>query len=212
LPPTYAWPVGRLARVIISGTNAWRLYDAKAMLRELGTYLTGDEATAGGVWDSTPQDFGVELVKVLKRIELDVQTDPGGTATVRVYTNQTGAMALQYSTTISTGGVREVMTLPVPPGIRGRLMQVEVSGAGTLLFAGRVWVRPLNDPKAEWTWADLPIEPTASAFKWLPFSVSPTPPGTASTDPAQWLWGKVLEVEATPNEWNWVDVPFEVAA
>jgi hypothetical protein len=75
-----------------------------------------------------------------------------------------------------------------------------------------VWIRPLNDPKAEWTWAALPIEPTTPAWNWAPFSVSPTPPGSAATDPAQWLWAKVLEVTDTPNDWQWVDVPFEVGA
>jgi hypothetical protein len=68
----------------------------------------------------------------------------------------------------------------------------------------------LNEPKAQWGWAPLPIDPTPPEWKWMPFSVNPTPPGSAATDPAQWMWGKFTQVTETPNEWTYVDVPFEV--
>ena len=32
-----------------------------------------------------------------------------------------------------------------------------------------------------------------------------------ATDPAQWQWGKFLQVEETPNEFKLIDVPFEVS-
>ncbi len=208
----YSYPMGRMGRLIISGTHAFRLYGAKLKLREFGTYLTGDEAGASpvGVWDSTPLDFETERLKEYKKLEFDIQTD--GTATLTIWTDQpNGALTQQFTTTLSTGGTRQTVKVPLTPGIRGRLFQAEVSGAGVRLFAGRVWMRDLNEPKAQWEWKPLPIEPTPPQWSWAPFPVNPTPPGTAVSDPAQWQWGKFLEVEGTPNEWTWVDLPFEVS-
>jgi hypothetical protein len=206
----YSYPIGRLFQLIVTGTNAYRLYSAKLKIREFGTYLTGDEVTGGAVWDSTPLDFGSERKKELKRVEFDLQTDAGGTAAVTVYTNQTGSMAQQYQYNISTGGTRQTIVVPVFPGIRGRLIQIQVWGSGVRLFAGRVWILPLNEAKAQWTWAPLPIEPTPPQWTWAPFSVNPTPPGTLAQDPSQWIWGRFLQVEETPPEWKLIDVPFEV--
>ena len=45
----------------------------------------------------------------------------------------------------------------------------------------------------------VPVTSMLSAFP-----VYPTPP---TGDPAQWIWGKVLSVEETPDTWTWVDVP-----
>jgi hypothetical protein len=209
----FDYPMGRLFRLILTGANAFRLYDAKAKLREFGCYLTGDEASGSpaGVWDSTPLDLGSERLKDFKKLELDVQTDTGGTATLKLWTDQpAGSMTLQFTTTITTSGTRQSVKIPLTSGIRGRLVQVEVSGYGVRLFAGRIWTRPLNEPKAQWGWAPLPIDPTPPEWKWMPFSVNPTPPGSAATDPAQWMWGKFTQVTETPNEWTYVDVPFEV--
>jgi len=209
----FDYPVGRMFRLIITGTNAFRLYSAKAKVRELGCYLTGDEvaATPAGVWDSTPLDLGTERLKEYKKLEFEVQTDTAGTAALNLWTDQpAGSLTLQYTTSITTAGARKSVKIPLTSGIRGRLVQALVSASGTRLFNGRIWWRALNEPKAQWQWSPLPIPPTAPEWTWASFMVSPTPPGTAATDPAQWMWGKFMEVTATPNEYTWIDVPVEV--
>jgi hypothetical protein len=201
----FDYPMGRLFRLVITSVNAFRLYGAKLLLREFGCYLTGDEAGANpiGVFDTTPIDLGSERVKEYKKLELEMQTDTGGTATVKVWTDQpAGVMTLQFTTTVTTAGARASVKIPLTNGIRGRLVQVEVSGSGVRLFAGRIWARPLNEPKAQWQWVPLPIPPTPPTWGWAPFSVNPTE--------AQWFWAKCLSVAETPDTWNAIDVPFEV--
>jgi len=199
----YSYPLGRMWRLILSSASAYRLYGARLKVREVGTYLTGDEAgaTPAAVWDSTPLDFETERVKDFKKLELDLQTD--GAVTVTVFTDQSGTMAQQFSTTLNTGGNREALKIALTPGIRGRLVQVEVAGAGARLFAGRAWWRPLNEPQAQWQWTALPIEPTPPAFQWAPLPVLPTEP--------QYFWAKILSVEETSDVWNWVDLDFSVS-
>jgi hypothetical protein len=201
----FAFPMGRLFRLILTGSNAFRLYDAKLLLREFGCYLTGDEASASpiGVFDTTPMDCGTERLKEFKKLELEIQCDTGGTATLNLWTDQpAGAMTIQYTTTITTAGGHQTVKIPLWPGIRGRLLQIEISGSGVRLFAGRVWMRPLNESKAQWTWVPLPIPPTAPQWAWMPFTVNPTE--------AQWFWAKVLSIQPTTDTYNAVDVPFEV--
>jgi hypothetical protein len=195
------YPIGRSFRLILSGTNAFRLYGAKLKLREFGTYLTSDEAGGGGVWDSTPLDMGVQHMKAFKRIELELQTDGTSSNTLQVLTDQSGLQTVvDYTKTVTTNGVREVQVFNFTPGMRGRLLQVILSGNGVRLFAGRIWWRPLNAPQAKWDWAPLPIAPTAPQWADAPFPVNPTE--------AQWFWAKVLSVEDTPDTWSWIDLPF----
>lgn len=266
----YAYPVARMFQLILTGTNAFKLYGAKMKVRELGCYLTGDEAFGLGVYDTTPLDLGSERFKEYKKIEIEVQTDAvegvsntSGTAitatsgqflltagssiyigatpyqiasvtdlthavlttsagvqagavwsiacTLAVYTEQSGTIAQQFSTLVDTLGARTTVKIPLTNGIRGRLVQVIVSGAGVRLFAGRIWTRPMNDTKAQWTWAPLPIPPTAPEWKWIPLPVGPTPPVGVGQDPAQWFWAKILSIDETPDKFELIDVPFEVA-
>lgn len=198
----YSYPLGRLFRLILTGSNAYRLYGARLKVREVGTYLTGDEtsATPAGVWDSTPLDLGTERVKDFKKLEIELQTD--GASTLTVWTDQAGTITEQFSTTLNTSGNREAVKIPLTPGIRGRLLQVEIAGNGVRLFAGRVWWRPLNEPQARWEWASLPIEPTPPAWGWAPLPVNPTEP--------QWFWAKILSVEETSDVWEWTEIPVDV--
>jgi hypothetical protein len=205
---TSSYPIGRLFRLILSGANPWRLYGAKLRIREFGTYLTSDEATGGGVWDSTPLGMGTELIKSFKRLELDIQTDASSPATITILTDQSGTLASVNSTTVQTGGARQTVVFNFTPGTRGRLIQVQVSAVGTRLWAGRIWWRPLNQTQqTQWDWAPLPIAPTAPQWVDAPFPVNPTPPGN---EPAQWWWAKLLSVEETSDVWAWVDIPFDV--
>jgi hypothetical protein len=202
----FDYPIGRLFQLIISGASAFRLYGAKLLMREFGCFLAGDEAAAdpAGVFDTTPIDCGTERLKEFKKLEIEVQTDAGGEATLNVWTDQpAGAMTLQFTTTINTLGERQSVKIPLTPGIRGRLIQVEISGWGVRLFAGRVWTRPLNEPKVLWAWFALPIPPTPPQWGWMPFPVNPTE--------AQWFWAKLLSITPTSETWTPIDVPFEVS-
>jgi hypothetical protein len=204
----FDYPIGINWRLIVGGGSSFAQYGARLKVRELGTYLTSLEVLGGGVWDSTPLDLGTERYKDFRRLEFDVLTDTTGTATLNLYTDQNGTMALQFTTTITTSAARKTVRIPLTPGIRGRLVQVEIVGAGVRLFSGRIWWRAMNDAKAEWAWFELPIEPTPAVFSWVPFPVNPT----AST-PEQWFWAKVLSVDETENKWAWVDVSIaDVAA
>jgi hypothetical protein len=203
---------GRLFRLILTGSSAYRLYGARLLIREYGCYLSSDEAAGGALWDSTPVDFELQRKKSYKRLRLDLKTVSGSPVTVVVLTSQDGgAMAQQLSTTIDTGGVRGTVNLPLPPGVRGTLVQVQISGNAAALYAVRLWWRPWNEEQSAWRWSDLPVEPTVPKWTWAPLPVAPTPPGQLTADPAQWFWGKVMAVEETPNVWSWVDVDFTVS-
>ena len=207
----FLYPIGRAFRLVISGESAFRLYGAKLRLREFGCYLTSDEASGGGVWDSTPMDMESERVKTYKRVELDIQTDGTSPVTVAILTSQAGGVMTEiYSSTINTMGLRTPYVYNIPPGIRGRLIEIIVSGNGARLWNGRVWWKPLNEPEAKWQWTPLPIPPTAPQWADAPFPVGPTPPTTLASDPAQWTWGRFGEVDETPSNFTWIPVDFSV--
>jgi hypothetical protein len=208
----FDYPVGRMYRLVINGASAFRLYGATLKLRELGCYLTGDEASASpaGVFDTTPLDMGTERMKEFKKLEIEAQTDAA--ATLNLWTDQpNGAMTLQFSCALNTGGARRSVKIPLTHAIRGRRIEVEVVGAGVRLFSGRVWWRPYNEPKAQWAWAELPIPPTPPQWVNAAFPVSTTPPAPANADPAQYIWGKILSIQETPAEWSWVDLDMAVS-
>jgi hypothetical protein len=124
-----------------------------------------------------------------------------------VLTEQSGTLAPVYTYTLNTNGLHITLVTTLPPGIRGRLLQVLVSGNGARLYSGRVWARTWNDPKAEWDWVPLPVQPTAPQWADAPFPVNPTPPGG---EPAQWWWANVLSVSPTADTWEWADIPIDV--
>ena len=205
---------GRQFRLNIAGPNAYKLYGARIQLREYGQFITADENAGGGewngitlggaLWDSTPLDLGMgQRVKAVKRIEVDLVTYSNN-VTVSVLASQEGDQmgVVTYAYPLATNGLRRPLTVPMPPGVRGRLIQLQINGTACALYAVRVWWRPLNDPKAEWQWTEMPIVATQPAWAWAPFPV-------IATD-AQWGWGKVVSVEETENTWQWVEVPFGV--
>jgi hypothetical protein len=222
-------------RLIVSSATGFRLYRAQVRAGRVGRYLSAQ----GDALSTLEFDSASERLKAYHKLELDLRTD--ATVTLTVLANRDGQMVSVYSVPISTNGVRNTIYLPLPPGIRGRLLRLRISASGTAarIYKLRVWARPLNEPQSKWawedypleesevlpewkdipipptpaefSWADLPVAPTPVEWAWAPFPVSPTPPGQLSSDPAQWLWVKILSVEETPSVWTWVDVPFEVS-
>jgi hypothetical protein len=218
------WGVeGRSIRLIVSSLAGFRIYKAQVRHARVGRYLA---AAAGDALSTLEFDWQSERTKAYKQIEIDMSAD--GTVTLSVLTSQSGPMAVEYTTTLTTPTGREPLRIHLPPGLRGRLLRLKLTSASAArIFRLRVWARPLNEAQAQaqWTWLDYPLEEsdvlpawtdipvpeTPAQFTWTPLPVNPTPPGSLSTDPAQWQWGKFLQVEDTPQTWTWVDVPFEVS-
>lgn len=205
------YPVGRMFRLVLSGAAAFRLYEANLKVRELGVYLTGDEVTGGGVWDSTAVDLP-GTINVFKRLQLDIQTDTsfGTKAHVVILTDHSGTVQVQYETDIDTLSIRENVRVPLPQGLDGSLLQLQISGIGVRIFGAQVYCRELNNQQANWQWIPLPVEPTKPQPTSVSFLVNTTPPGSATQDPSQWIWGKIMSVTPTPDEFTMIDVPFQV--
>src|SRR5947209_420721 len=64
LPVSPDYLTGRLARVTIGGSNAFKLFGGRVCGRKVGTYVEAYEAQGGAVWDSTVLDLGVARDKV----------------------------------------------------------------------------------------------------------------------------------------------------
>jgi hypothetical protein len=141
---------GRMFRLILSGTNAFRLYGARLLVRQFGCYLSASETSGGGLWDSTELDLGSQTVKQLREIELEIWAY--GSYTVTVYTDLPGnAMAVRAAPTLGATGGRTKVQIPLPQGqvpdnyLFGRLVRVTVTSASAFkLFGARIHVRPIG--------------------------------------------------------------------
>jgi hypothetical protein len=230
-----AWSVeGRSIRCIVAGAAGFRLYKGQVRYAKIGRYLA---AAVGDSFSTLEFDFQSERTKTVKQIEIDMLAD--GIVTLSVLTSQSGQMAVEYSKTLTTPTGRQPLRINIPPGIRGRLLRLSLTSPNAArIFKLRVWQRPYNEPLAKWTWesypleesdvlpvwadfpieatpptftwAQLPVPPTPAEWAWQSLPVNPTPPGTLATDPAQFQWGKLLQVAPTPSEWEFIDVPFSV--
>ncbi len=217
---------GRLIQVIVSSTAGFRLFQGQASFRTIGRYLAVNVPDAYRTLD---QDFGTERVKQFKKLEVDVQTD--GPLTLTLWTNQSGVMAPVYTQTINTSGERVPLKFTMPPNVRGRLCRLQIGGPSSgRLYEARVWTRPVNEPQAQWTWqnfpvedsdalpqwAKLPVSPTSAEFSWADLPVEPTTPEwgflpfpVAPTD-AQWNWAKFFGIDDTADKWTLIDIPVDV--
>jgi len=235
--PLPSQPEGRSVRLVVTGASAgFRLYKAQVRSFRVGRYLCGSTASGNNDALNTLEfDFASERQKSYQKIEIDMRAD--NPVPLNLFTEQSGGLSQMWTTTLSTTG-RMTQVVYLPPGIRGRLLRLQMTGGPARIYKLRVWARPLNEPNAKWDWqtypleesdvlpqwSDLPVEATPPAFSWsdLPvtatppecqwasFPVNPTPPGTLTSDPAQWQWGKFLSVEETSDTWQWIDVPFSV--
>lgn len=241
LAPTAAQPFsieGRSIRTVVSSAAGFRLYRAQVRSCRIGRYLAAvTPSAAQDSFNTLEFDFSSGKVRLHKKLEIDVAAD--GILTIAAYTEQNGQLAQVWTTTVSTPNGRLTFSIPLPPGIRGRLLRVSLtSAAAARVFRLRTWSREVNKSDARWvweeypldnsdalpewkdlpipptppefTWADLPVEPTKPEWQWAALPVLGTPPASQQTTGEQWIWGKVLSVEDTPDVWQWVDVPFEV--
>jgi hypothetical protein len=201
---------GRTRRVTVSCASPFILYEGQVAQRRIGRYLAANVPDALRVLES---DLGSPRVKEFKKLEIDIQTD--GPLGITFYTDQSGSPASAWTTSLAAANERQVLKLRLPPAIRGRICRIEFdAGAGdAFIYGARVWTRPLNEPNAQWAWAQLPVEPSQTIPEWVALPVEPTPPQwtwaplPVSPTAPQWNWAKFLGVEDTPDVWTWVDVP-----
>jgi len=222
---------GRSIRLILSGTSGFRLYKAQVATAKIGTYLAARTLAGQDTFNTLEFDFQSERVNEYKSIEIDLRAD--GAVTLDVLTSQSELMLVEYTKNLDIviPQGRQTLRMNIPPGIRGRLLRLQLSSDFAVrMFALRVWTRPLNEPGAPWKWVPYPIEPsevlavfhdlpiaeTPPVFTWQEFPITPTPPEWAwapipvnPTEPT-WFWGKVLSVEPTEDIWTWVDVNFQI--
>lgn len=140
---------GRLFRLVIAGTSAFRLYGARLRVRPIGHYIDVDEAVGGALYDSTQLDLGSQSVKQFRLLELELLTY--GDVTWGFYTDLPGdslatARSLGAVNTLALG--RRTIQLPLPQGAvpdnywYGRLLRVTLNGFKAYkLFKARVQYR-----------------------------------------------------------------------
>lgn len=226
--PLPAGVEGRSVRLVVSSAAGFRLYKAQVRAAQVGRYLCAQTPAGNDALTTLEFDFRSERRKLYHKLEIDLRAD--FPVNLVVLTEQSGQLAQVYTKLLSTPSGRAPVSVVLPPGIRGRLLRVALTGGPARVYHVRVWTRPVNEPAAQWKWedypleesdvlpkwADLPLEATAPGFSWADLGVEPTKPEWAwapfpvtPTEP-QWWWAKVLSVEETPDTWTWVDVPFEV--
>jgi hypothetical protein len=183
---------GRSIDIQTTGTVGYRIYTVQCLWRKIGLYLAG--STPSGFNDAMNVlefDFKSERINMFKRLEIDCYAL--GTLTVQFLTDQNGGApaAVVYTTTLTTTG-REPVVLPLPPGLRGRLLRIRLtSPAGAFIFAIRVWTRAIdvlaNDPRAIWSWQSFPLQESDALPQWTN-----------------------LLIDETSPLWKWVDMDFTV--
>ncbi len=221
---------GRSIRLVISSSAGFRLYRVQVSAAKIPQYLAALPASGQqDVFNTLEYDFESGTVKVHKKLEID--TFASGVLTISAYTEQTGQLSQVWTANVTTPNGRMTLWLPLPPGIRGRLLRIGfTSPAAARVYRIRTWSREVNRADAQWAWdaypmdacdinpakLDLPLPQTPPDFSWSELPVEPTKPewqwAELPVNPTekQWFWAKFLTVEETPDTWQLVDVPFEV--
>jgi hypothetical protein len=217
---------GRSVRLVVASAAGFRIYRVQVRSGRVGRYLCA--AGADGIADALNTlefDFRSERAKLYKKIEIDLRADQP--AQLQVFTNQfDGALGLAYNTILTTPSGRKTIVLHLPPGIRGKLFRLVMTGGPARIYKLRVWTRPMNEAQAVWkyedypleesdilpTWTDLKVPETPAEFTWSDLPVPPTPPDwqwapfPVAETPGQFAWAD-LKVPETPAEWQWAPFP-----
>jgi hypothetical protein len=179
----------RSVQVQTTGAAGYRLYKAQVRHNRIGRFLMGTAPNAlPDSFNTLEFDFNSERRMMFKRLEIDLRAD--AVVNLSVITDQDGdKLQAIYTPTLQTPNGRTAVLLPMVPGVRGRLLRLQLSGpAPARIYRIRVWARPLNDEKGVWAWEEFPLESSDIVPSWMD-----------------------LVVEETPPTWQWVDVPFTVA-
>jgi len=189
---------GRLLRITLAGTAAFRLFQVRAFVKPIGVYLEASSQQLCLV--EAEQDAGTERVKLFKEIE--VIYDGAGTLDFSTDLPNFDVTLVRSFTLAATTGT-ETVKLRLPPTAQGRLLKVQLQ-AGTVdlkVFQIRVWTRTVGENGiVVWQWIPMPIAQTPEQYAWADIYVAPTAPA--------WEWVE-LPVPKTPLDWSWVDLPVE---
>jgi len=191
---------GRLARVMISSTGAFRLFVARLNVKPIGVYLNAGSSEIFPV--ETEQDLASERVKQFKEIELLYNSAGGGT--LKFYTDPLGTLTLKGDFALTTTSGTETAKLGLPIHAKGRLIRCDFRpGAGDLqVFACRVWTRVVGEAgQVNWQWVNLPIPATPDNYGWVDLYVAPTPPA--------YEWIPVWVAPTQTAKWDWMDLPVQ---
>lgn len=178
---------GRSVQLQVTGNTGFKLYKAQVRANRVGRYLMGTAPdSANDAFTTLEFDFASERAKVFKRLEIDMRAN--GTVFFTIITDQSGTLATISGPTGLAASGRQTVMLPMPPGVRGRLMRlILTSTAAARIYKIRVWTRPLSEPNGNWKWEDFPLETSDVVASW-----------------------KDLIAEETTPVWQWVDIPFTV--
>lgn len=193
---------GRSIRLNIYSSVGFRLYAVQVRWNKIGRYIAAASLSGSDALNTLEFDYQTERVKAYKRIEVDMRADD--TVTLNVITSQASTgLSTIYTKTLSTPNGRTAMMIPLPPGVRGRLLRIQLTSASAArIYHVRVLSRELNETQAKWEWGDYPLEQSSVVPGWKELLVAPTP--------QDWFWAKILSVVETADTWEWVDVPFEI--
>lgn len=141
---------GRLLRLLLTSTAAFRLYGARLRVRPFGQYLSASETAGGALWDTTELDLGTQTVKQLRELELDIWAYGGYTVTV--YTDLPGnVMTARLTRNQAATSGRTKVQIPLPQGqvpdnyLFGRLARVTITSTSAFkLFGARIHARPIG--------------------------------------------------------------------
>ncbi|MFH1110982.1 MAG: hypothetical protein V1790_17555 [Planctomycetota bacterium] len=197
---TYMLPMvgvyGRLLRVTLAGTAAFRLFQVRAYVKPIGVYL--EAGTSQLCMVEAEHDVGSERIKLFKEIE--VIYDGAGTLDFSTDLPKSDVTLVRSFTLATTTGT-ETLKLRLPPTAQGRLLKVQLqAGAVDLkVFQIRVWTRTIGENGIVlWQWIPMPIPQTPEQYAWADVYVAPTAP--------VWEWAE-LPVPKTPLDWSWFDLP-----
>lgn len=199
---TYMLPMvgvyGRLLRLTLSGTAAFRLFQVRAYVKPIGVYLEGGTSQLCLV--EAEHDVGTERIKLFKEIE--VVYDGAGTLDFSTDLPNSDVTLVRSFTLAATTGT-ETVKLRLPPTAQGRLLKVQLQAGSVDLkvFQIRVWTRTVGENGVVlWQWIPMPIAQTPDQYAWADVYVAPTPPA--------WEWAE-LPIPKTPLDWSWFDLPVE---
>jgi hypothetical protein len=190
---------GRLVRVTISSTGAFRLFHVRALVKPIGVYLNGGTAEVFPV--EAEQDLNSERVKLFKELEVVYQ---GGGA-LEFSSDPSGAVESIKTFSLATSALTRTAKLRLPNRSKGRLIRALITpGTGDLqVFALRIWARTVGESgQVAWGWITLPIPATPDNYGWADIYVAPTPPA--------YEWVPVYVAPTQTEKWDWAELPVKL--
>jgi hypothetical protein len=175
---------GRSVQLQVTGPAGYRLYTVQVRWFRIGRYLAATTPSGNNdAFNTLEFDFLSERRKMFKRLEIDMRADDLVTMSVITDQDSTGALTAMYSPGLRTVNGRATLLVPLPPGIRGRLLRVGLtSAAPARIYHIRVWTRVLSDPAAVWQWEDFPLENSDVLPTWANLVADGTPPNWELAD------------------------------